>query len=170
MSPNIVTNGFRIECLMATRIDSPCEDSERHSHALSHWSNQVACTYVTSCYTHASLLTKSLPTNIQQPRGKMLHVNSTLAFFDSKGIYYQQRRCISGQTITGELESGQNTTQCRGHCWVARSVVAGCGIDSKKREMLDVRPGAGRPCHYIQDYDRCNYTVNSSRRNRTEKC
>ncbi|GFV46960.1 hypothetical protein TNCV_3033571 [Trichonephila clavipes] len=44
-------------------------------------------------------------------------------------------------------------------------LLQGCGIDSKKQEMLDV-PGAGRPRATASSYDR--YIQLTARRNRTE--
>ncbi|GFU99948.1 hypothetical protein TNCV_3611781 [Trichonephila clavipes] len=43
--------------------------------------------------------------------------------------------------VIGRLESGQIQRSVADTVGVARSVVAGCGIDSKKQEMLDVDQG-----------------------------
>ncbi|GFW88006.1 hypothetical protein TNCV_216781 [Trichonephila clavipes] len=45
-------------------------------------------------------------------------------------------------------------------------LLQGCGIDSKKQEMLDVDQGAGRPRATTSSYDR--YIQLTARRNRTE--
>ncbi|GFT36751.1 hypothetical protein TNCV_2755621 [Trichonephila clavipes] len=60
----------------------------------------------------------------------------------------QQRDLPESMSMACYRQTGirANTTQCRGRCWTPPEVLLqGCGIDSKKQEMLDVDSGAGRP-------------------------
>ncbi|GFV38197.1 hypothetical protein TNCV_4791831 [Trichonephila clavipes] len=78
MSPNIVTNGFRAKRSSAwwlLELDPHARVAKRHSHALS--SVKSSSTRLRHILLHTFVPFHEItPTNIQQPRGKMLHIKN----------------------------------------------------------------------------------------------